>query len=46
MYNEIPHNDVKFQAAPFIGDINDQHFRIVLNDKSEPLYLGQRWKIG
>lgn len=39
LFNEIPHNDVKFQASPFIGDINDQHFRIVLNDRNEPHYL-------
>jgi hypothetical protein len=45
MYNEIPHNDIKFQASPFIGDINDQHFKIVLNDNSEPLYLAKDGKI-
>ncbi|MBP6657287.1 MAG: hypothetical protein KA284_05480, partial [Bacteroidia bacterium] len=45
MYNEIPHNDIKFQASPFIGDINDQHFRIVLNDKNEPLYLAKDGKL-
>lgn len=45
MYNEIPHNDIKFQASPFIGDINDQHFRIVLNDKNDPLYLAKDGKL-
>lgn len=45
MYNEVPHNDVKFQATPFIGDINDQNFRIILNDKDEPLYLAKDGKI-
>lgn len=45
MYNEIPHNDIKFQASPFIGDINDQHFKIVLNENSEPLYLAKDGKI-
>lgn len=45
MYNEVPHNDIKFQASPFIGDINDQHFRIVLNDKKEPLYLAKDGKL-
>ena len=45
MYNEIPHNDVKFQATPFIGDVNDQNFRIVLNEKEEPLYLAKDGKI-
>jgi len=45
MYNEIPHNDIKFQASPFIGDINDQHFRIVLNERSEPLCLAKDGKL-
>lgn len=45
MYNEVPHNDVKFQATPFIGDMNDQNFRIILNDKDEPLYLAKDGKI-
>jgi hypothetical protein len=45
MFNEIPHNDVKYQATPFIGDINDDYFRIVLNDKKEPLYLAKDGKI-
>jgi hypothetical protein len=45
MYNEVPHNDIKFQASPFIGDINNQHFRIVLNDKKEPLYLAKDGKL-
>jgi hypothetical protein len=45
MYSEVPHNDVKFQATPFIGDVNDQNFRIVLNDKNEPLYLAKDGKI-
>lgn len=45
MFNEIPHNDIKFQASPFIGDINDQHFRIILNDNNEPLYLAKDGKL-
>jgi hypothetical protein len=45
MFNELPHNDIKFQASPFIGNINDQHFRIVLNDKNEPLYLAKDGKL-
>jgi hypothetical protein len=45
MYNEVPHNDIKFQASPFIGDINDPHFRIVLNDLQEPLYLAKDGKL-
>jgi len=45
MFNEIPHNDIYFQASPFIGDINDPHFRIVLNEKQEPLYLAKDGKL-
>jgi hypothetical protein len=45
MFNEIPHNDIKFQATPFIGDINDQHFRIILNDKHDPIYLAKDGKV-
>lgn len=45
MFNELPHNDIKFQASPFIGDINDKHFRIVINDKNEPLYLAKDGKL-
>jgi hypothetical protein len=45
LYSEIPHNDVKFQATPFIGDVNDKFFRIVLDEKSgTPLYLADKGK--
>ncbi|WP_158797875.1 hypothetical protein [Pedobacter sp. L105] len=39
LYSEIPHNDAKFQATPFIGNIDDDFFRIVLDEKGVPLYL-------
>ena len=39
LYSEIPHNDAKFQATPFIGNIDDDFFRIVLDEKGIPLYL-------
>ena len=44
LYSEIPHNDVKFQATPFIGDVNDLYFRIVLDEKGYPIYLADRGK--
>lgn len=44
LYSEIPHNDAKFQATPFIGNVNDDFFRIVLNEKGVPLYLGNNGK--
>ena len=42
LYSEIPHNDVKFQATPFIGDVNDIYFRIVLDDNGTPIYLADK----
>lgn len=44
LYSEIPHNDAKFQATPFIGNVNDDFFRIVLDEKGTPLYLGSNGK--
>ena len=45
LYSEIPHNDSKFQATPFIGDVNDDFFRIVLDKNKVPLYLANKGKI-
>lgn len=42
LYSEIPHNDAKFQATPFIGNVNDDFFRIALDDKGVPLYLANK----
>ncbi|WP_406824598.1 hypothetical protein [Pedobacter sp. KACC 23697] len=39
LYSEIPHNDAKFQATPFIGNVDDDFFRIILDEKGIPLYL-------
>ncbi|WGQ11298.1 hypothetical protein QG516_06470 [Pedobacter gandavensis] len=39
LYSEIPHNDANFQATPFIGNVEDDFFRIVLDEKGVPLYL-------
>ncbi|MBV5313642.1 MAG: hypothetical protein JZU47_10125 [Prolixibacteraceae bacterium] len=44
MYSEIPHNDVKFQATPFIGDVNDEFFRIILDESGIPIYLAEKGK--
>lgn len=45
LYSEIPHNDVKFQATPFIGDVNDKFFRIILDEKNgTPFYLADKGK--
>jgi len=42
MYSEIPHNDTKFQATPFIGNVNDDLFRIAVDEKGIPLYLASK----
>jgi hypothetical protein len=45
LYSEIPHNDSKFQATPFIGDVNDDFFRIVSDKQGVPLYLANKGKV-
>lgn len=42
LYSEMPHNDAKFQATPFVGDMNDDFFRILLDDKHAPIYLAAK----
>lgn len=42
LYSEIPHNDAKFQATPFVGNVNDDFFRIALDEKGIPLYLASK----
>jgi len=42
LYSEIPHNDAQFQATPFIGNVNDDFFRIALDDQGNPLYLASK----
>lgn len=44
MYSEIPHNDAKFQATPFVGNVDDDFFRIALDDNGVPLYLAKDGK--
>ncbi len=44
LYSEIPHNDANFQATPFIGNVDDDFFRIVLDEKGVPLYLANNGK--
>lgn len=45
MFSEMPHNDIKFQASPIIGNINDRHFRIALNEYNEPICLAKDGKL-
>ncbi len=41
IYSEIPHNDAGYQATPFVGDVNDDFFRIITEDNGEPVYLAK-----
>jgi len=42
LYSEIPHNDAKFQATPFIGNVKDDFFRIAMDAGGNPLYLAAK----
>jgi hypothetical protein len=44
MFSEIPHNDAKFRATPFIGNVNADFFRILLDENKVPLYLANNGK--
>lgn len=45
MYSELPHNNEKYRATPFVGDMEDPYFRIVTDDKKVPVYLSENGKI-
>lgn len=45
MYSELPHNDSQYQAIPFVGDMEDEYFRIITDEKNEPVYLSDNGKI-
>lgn len=46
MYSEIPHNsDDKYRATPFVGDVDDEYFRIITDEKKAPIYLSENGKI-
>ncbi len=45
MYSELPHNSEKYRATPFVGDMNDEFFRIVTDEKKVPVYLSENGKI-
>ncbi|UEG51455.1 hypothetical protein LLH06_10765 [Mucilaginibacter daejeonensis] len=45
LYSELPHNDSKFQASPFIGNVRDDFFRILLDDQDQPLYLANKGRV-
>lgn len=44
LYSEMPHNDTQFQATPFVGDVEDDFFRIIYSKRGEPLLLAENGK--
>ena len=44
LYSEMPHNDPQFQANPFVGNVDDDFFRIIFNKKGAPLLLAENSK--
>lgn len=45
MYSELPHNDDQFQASPFVGDIENDYFRILSDSNGAPVYLSEKGKV-
>jgi hypothetical protein len=45
LYSEIPHNDAKFQATPFVGNVHDDFFRIALDSQGAPVYLAAKGRV-
>ncbi|MFA7081512.1 MAG: hypothetical protein WC135_02760 [Bacteroidales bacterium] len=45
MYSELPHNDSQYQATPFVGDMEDEYFRIITDENNKPVYLSENGKI-
>jgi len=45
MYSELPHNETQYQATPFVGDTNNDYFRIVTDSKGIPIYLSENGKV-
>lgn len=45
MYSEIPHNTTSqtcpFKATPFVGDVEDVFFRILMDEEGKPVYLSK-----
>ena len=45
MYSELPHNDAQYQATPFVGDTENDYFRILTDSVGIPAYLSERGKV-
>ncbi|RYD79243.1 MAG: hypothetical protein EOP84_13280, partial [Verrucomicrobiaceae bacterium] len=42
LYSELPHNDSGYQAVPFVGNMEDKLFRIVMKENGQPAYLAEQ----
>lgn len=47
MYNELPHNGTSqtYRAFPFVGHMEDNYFRIIVDGKKNPVLLSEDGKI-
>ncbi len=47
MYNELPHNGntSDYKAIPFVGEMQDNYFRIILDDQNKPILLSNEGNI-
>lgn len=47
MYNELPHNGntSDYKAIPFVGEMQDTYFRIILDEQNKPILLSNNGKI-
>lgn len=47
MYNELPHNGITkdYRAFPFVGEMQNNYFRILLDDNKLPILLSSDGKI-
>ncbi len=47
MYNELPHNGIStsYRAFPFVGDMQGDYFRILVDEKQAPVLLSRDGRI-
>ncbi|MBD5340287.1 MAG: hypothetical protein HDR94_01795 [Bacteroides sp.] len=47
MYNELPHNGTSqtYRAFPFVGEMDENYFRIIVDDQKQPVLLANDGRI-
>ena len=47
MYNEFPHNGTSqsYRAFPFVGEMQENHFRILVDKDQKPVFLSENGRI-